>query len=110
MRRAVSNGRGQNVSVITVLLVASPFSGAHNIAGLVKNPSLMNWMDPYDPPWGWVHIFFIETPLIHLTTHAKPFESNDVILHLLFLFVREKRELEDRNHWAIQGMISYNFS
>jgi hypothetical protein len=43
-----TNGRGQNVSVITVLLVVSHFSGVPNIAGHVRNPYLMNWMDLYE--------------------------------------------------------------
>ena len=48
MKRGASNGRGQNVSVITVLLVVSHFSGVPNIAGHVRNPYLMNWMDLYE--------------------------------------------------------------
>jgi hypothetical protein len=48
MKRAASNGREQNVSVITALHAVSPFSGAHKPAEHAKNQSLTNWMDPYE--------------------------------------------------------------
>ena len=44
MRRAASNGHGQNVSVITVPHVVSPFSEVHKPAEHAKNQSLTNWM------------------------------------------------------------------
>jgi hypothetical protein len=48
MRRAASNGLGQNVSVITVLHVVSPCSEGHKAAEHAKKQSLMNWMDLYE--------------------------------------------------------------
>jgi len=44
----VTNGRGQNVSVITVLHAVSHFSEARSAAGYARNQWLMNWMGPYE--------------------------------------------------------------
>jgi hypothetical protein len=46
MRRAASNGREQNVSVITALHAVSHFSEVHKPAEHARNPSLKIWMDP----------------------------------------------------------------
>jgi hypothetical protein len=48
MKRAASNGRGQNVSAITALRAVSPFSEVHKPAEPARNPSLTNWMDLCD--------------------------------------------------------------
>lgn len=48
MRRGASNGREQNVSVITALHAVTPFSEGHKPAGHAKNQSLTNWMVPYE--------------------------------------------------------------
>jgi len=45
MRRAASNGHGENVSVITALHAVNPFSEAHKPAEHARNQSLTNWMD-----------------------------------------------------------------
>ena len=47
MRKAVSNGRGRNVSAITALLAVSPFSEVHSAVERVKNQWLTNWMVRY---------------------------------------------------------------
>jgi hypothetical protein len=44
MKRAASNGRGQNVSAITALHVVNPFSEVHKPAEHAKSPSLMTLM------------------------------------------------------------------
>jgi hypothetical protein len=48
MKRAASNGREQNVSVITALHAVTPFSEVHKPAGRARNPSLTNWMDLFE--------------------------------------------------------------
>jgi hypothetical protein len=48
MKRAASNGREQNVSVITALRAVNHFSEVHKPAERASNQSLMTWMDPYE--------------------------------------------------------------
>jgi len=45
MKRAASNGHGQNVSGITALHAVSHFSEAPKPAEHARNQSLTNWMD-----------------------------------------------------------------
>jgi hypothetical protein len=48
MKRAASNGHGQNASAITALRAVTLFSGVRKPAEHARNPSLTNWMDPYE--------------------------------------------------------------
>jgi hypothetical protein len=52
MRRAASNGRGQNVSVITALHAATPSSEAPKPAEPAKNQWPTNWMAPCEKNCG----------------------------------------------------------
>ena len=47
-RRAASNGRGQNVSVITALHAVTHFSEVPRPAEHARNQWLTNWMVPYE--------------------------------------------------------------
>jgi hypothetical protein len=46
MKKAASNGRGQNAKDITVPHAAARFSGVHNVAESAKDRWRMNWTAP----------------------------------------------------------------